>query len=82
MRSGDQVLYRFTDCAADVQDNVVQLEPATPQSTVPIEWDRTASSTETCTAERQQVPAGGAAYELAVRVGEQWGQTTAAFTLR
>lgn len=70
IRTGDQVVYRYTDCAADVQDNMVQLEPATPQSTVPIEWDRTASSVETCTAERPQVTAGGAAYNLSVRVGD------------
>lgn len=70
IRTGDDVVYRYTDCAADVQDNMVQLEPATPQSTVPIEWDRTASSVETCTAERPQVTAGGAAYSLSVRVGD------------
>ena len=60
IRAGDQVVYRWSDCAADVQDNVVQLQPDEPQSTVPVEWDRTASSIETCTAERPQVPAGGA----------------------
>ncbi len=70
IRTGDEVVYRYTDCAADVQDNMVQLEPATPQSTVPIEWDRTPSSIETCTAERSQVTAGGAAYNLNVRVGD------------
>ncbi|WP_144061068.1 hypothetical protein [Agrococcus pavilionensis] len=70
IRTGDEVVYRYTDCAADVQDNMVQLEPATPQSTVPIEWDRTPSSIETCTAERPQVTAGGAAYSLSVRVGD------------
>lgn len=70
IRTGDEVVYRYTDCAADVQDNMVQLEPATPQSTVPIEWDRTPSSIETCTAERPQVTAGGAAYNLSVRVGD------------
>ncbi len=70
IRAGDQVVYRWSDCAADVQDNVVQLEPDEPQSTVPVEWDRTASSIETCTAERPQVPAGGASYELSVRVGD------------
>lgn len=70
IRSGDEVVYRWSDCAADVQDNVVQLQPDEPQSTVPVEWDRTASSIETCTAERPQVPAGGASYELSVRVGD------------
>ncbi len=82
IRSGDEVVHRYTDCAADVQDDVVQLEPGAPQSTVPIEWDRTASSTETCGAERTQVPADGATYELVVRVGELTSQAPAQFTLR
>lgn len=82
VRAGDQVVYRFTDCAADVQDDVVQLEPATPQSSVPVEWDRTPSSTETCTAERDQVPADGATYELRVSVGGYASQGGATFVLR
>ncbi|ROR65961.1 hypothetical protein [Agrococcus jenensis] len=82
IRAGDQVVYRWSDCAADVQDNVVQLEPGVAQSTVPIEWDRTASSIETCTAERPQVDAGGATYTLAVRVGDYASQQSAQFVLQ
>ena len=70
VRTGDETVYRWSDCAADVQDNVVVLEPGTPQSTVPIEWDRTRSAADTCTSERGQVTAGGAAYNLSVRVGD------------
>ncbi len=70
IRTGDELVYRWSDCAADVQDNVVALQPGTPQSTMPIEWDRTRSSSDTCTAERPQVTAGGAAYNLSVRVGD------------
>jgi hypothetical protein len=81
IRTGDDVVYRYTDCAADVQDNVVQLEPATPQSTVPIEWDRTASSVATCTAERPQVTAGGAAYNFSVRVGDHASAESRQFIL-
>lgn len=81
IRAGDEVVHRWSDCAADVQDNVVQLAPGEPQSTVPVEWDRTASSVETCTAERPQVPAGGAAYELTVRVGDYVSQQSAEFIL-
>ncbi|MGM1028838.1 MAG: hypothetical protein ACQEWM_03065 [Actinomycetota bacterium] len=81
VRTGDQVVYRWSDCAADVQDNVVQLEPDAPQSTVPVEWDRTASSIETCTAERPQVAADGATYELAVRVGDYVSGQPATFVL-
>jgi len=70
IRTGDELVYRWSDCAADVQDNIVALQPGTPQSTMPIEWDRTRSSVDTCTAERPQVTAGGAAYNLSVRVGD------------
>ncbi len=70
IRTGDEVVYRWSDCAADVQDNVVALEPGTPQSTMPIEWDRTRSSADTCTTEQPQVTADGAAYNLSVRVGD------------
>ncbi len=81
IRAGDAVVHRWSDCAADVQDNVVQLEPGQPQSTVPVEWDRTASSIETCTAERPQVPADGAEYALTVRVGDYASQQSASFVL-
>ncbi|RWR25378.1 hypothetical protein D8Y24_02330 [Agrococcus lahaulensis] len=81
IRTGDQVVYRWSDCAADVQDNVVQLEPGAPQSTVPVEWDRTASSVDSCTAERPQVAAGGAAYSLSVRVGEYASTAATQFIL-
>jgi hypothetical protein len=82
IRTGDQVVYRWSDCAVDVQDNIVQLEPAAPQSTVPIEWDRTPSSAETCTAERPQVTAGGAAYNLSVRVGDYASSESRQFILQ
>lgn len=82
IRTGDEVVYRWSDCAADVQDNVVQLEPGAPQSTVPIEWDRTPSSIETCTAERPQVAAGGAAYSLSVRVGDYASREGVEFVLQ
>ena len=82
IRTGDQVVYRWSDCAADVEDNIVQLDPATPQSTVPIEWDRTASSSETCTSERPEVIAGGAAYNLSVRVGDYASSESRQFILQ
>lgn len=82
IRAGDTVVYRWSDCAADVQDNVVQLEPGVQQSTVPIEWDRTPSSIETCTAERPQVAAGGATYDLTVRVGDYASRQSVQFVLQ
>lgn len=81
IRTGDELVYRWSDCAADVQDNVVALEPGTPQSTVPIEWDRTRSSTETCTSEGEQVTAGGAAYNLSVQVGDYSSRDSRQFIL-
>lgn len=79
--TGDELVYRWSDCAADVHDNVVTLEPGTPQTTVPIEWDRTRSSAESCTSEREQVTAGGAAYNLGVQVGDYSSQETRQFIL-
>ncbi|WP_206448234.1 hypothetical protein [Agrococcus sp. KRD186] len=70
IRTGDELVYRWSDCAADVQDSVATLEPGAPQTTVPIEWDRSRSSADTCTSERPQVTAGGAAYNLSVQVGD------------
>ncbi|GEK81152.1 hypothetical protein [Agrococcus baldri] len=81
IRTGDEVVYRWSDCAADVQENVVAIEPGQPQTTVPIEWDRTRSSADTCTAEREQVTAGGAAYNLSVRVGDFSSQEDRQFIL-
>lgn len=81
IRTGDEVVYRWSDCAVDVQDNVVALEPGTPQSTMPIEWDRTRSSADTCTTEQPQVTAGGAAYNLSVRVGDYASSESRQFIL-
>lgn len=81
IRTGDELVYRWSDCAADVQDSVATLEPGAPQTTVPIEWDRTRSSVDTCTAEREPVTAGGAAYNLSVQVGDYASQESRQFIL-
>ncbi len=81
IRTGDELVYRWSDCAADVQDDVVALDPGVPQSTMPIEWDRTRSSTATCGAEREPVTADGAAYNLSVRVGDFSSQESRQFIL-
>ncbi|SDS22016.1 hypothetical protein SAMN04489719_1819 [Agrococcus carbonis] len=81
IRTGDEVVYRWTDCATDVSDNVVALQPGAPQSTVPIEWDRTRSSSDACSGEGQPVTAGGAAYWLSVSVGEYTSQDERQFIL-
>ena len=81
IRTGDELVYRWTDCRTDVQDNVATLEPGAPQSTVPIEWDRTRSSPESCAGEGQPVTAGGAAYNLSVQVGDFTSQESRQFIL-
>jgi len=47
----------------------VLLEPNVAQTSSPITWDRTRSSTTTCDTERPAVTAGGATYSLQVTVG-------------
>ncbi len=67
--SGDEIYWLSTDCQVDAIDAEVSLTPGTPvSSSVPIVWDRTRSSVETCDGPREAVPAGGASYHLAVSV--------------
>ncbi|WP_448005957.1 hypothetical protein [Agromyces bauzanensis] len=67
--SGEEVYWLSTDCQVDPIDAEVSLTPGTPvSSSVPIVWDRTRSSVETCDGPREAVPAGGASYHLAVSV--------------
>lgn len=68
VRTGEQVVFRSTDCPVDQVDQIVELAPGVPQRTLPITWDRTASSPETCASPRDPVTAGGASYHLAVAV--------------
>lgn len=67
--SGDEVYWLSTDCQVDAIDAEVSLTPGAPvSSSVPIVWDRTRSSAETCDGPREAVPAGGASYHLSVSV--------------
>ena len=67
--SGEEVYWRSSDCQVDPIDAEVSLTPATPiSSTVPIVWDRTRSSVDTCGGPREAVPSGGASYHLSVVV--------------
>lgn len=69
IKSGDEVYWTSTDCQTDQIDAEVLLQPGTPiSSSVPIIWDRTRSSLETCDGPREAVPAGGASYHLGVSV--------------
>lgn len=67
--SGSEQYWISTDCQVDAIDAEVSLTPGTPvSSSVPIIWDRTRSTPETCNGARETVPAGGASYHLAVTV--------------
>lgn len=68
VRTGDQVVYRSEDCPVDEVDQIVELAPGVPQRTLPVTWDRTASSPETCASPREQVVGGGASYHLSITV--------------
>lgn len=81
IRTGDELVYRWSDCALDVQDAVVALEPGTPRSSVPFQWDRTRSSADACGQPGEEVAAGGAAYNLSVQVGEFAGSEPRQFIL-
>ncbi|SIN91807.1 hypothetical protein [Agromyces cerinus] len=67
--SGAEQYWTSTDCMVDAIDAEVSLTPGTPvSSSVPIIWDRTRSTPDTCSGARETVPAGGASYHLAVTV--------------
>jgi len=67
--SGSETYWTSTDCQVDAIDAEVSLTPGTPvSSSVPLIWDRTRSTPETCSGARETVPAGGASYHLAVTV--------------
>jgi len=67
--SGDEAYWTSTDCQTSPSDAEITLEPGDPiSSSVPIIWDRTRSSTDTCDGPREAVPADGASYHLDVTV--------------
>ncbi|MDQ0576479.1 hypothetical protein [Agromyces albus] len=82
IKSGEEVYWTSTDCQVDPIDAEVSLQPGTPiSSSVPIIWDRTRSSTETCDGPRESVPAGGASYHLGVSVAGFAADETKQFLL-
>ena len=69
IKSGEELYWTSTDCQVDAIDAEVSLTPgAAISSAVPIIWDRTRSSPETCDGPRETVPANGASYHLSVSV--------------
>lgn len=69
IKSGDETYWTSTDCQTSPSDAQITLEPNDPiSSAVPIIWDRTRSSVDTCDGAREAVPGGGASYHLDVTV--------------
>ncbi|MFJ2543962.1 hypothetical protein [Microbacterium sp. NPDC087589] len=76
--SGSDVWWTSTDCQENPSSMVATLTAgATVTSKVPVIWDRTRSSVETCADEnRPRAPGGGASYHVAVEIGGFKGTTT------
>lgn len=68
--SGSEQYWSSKDCQSGAVDAPVILQPNVPQSTTPIAWDRTRSSTSTCEGDRPKVPGGGASYHLNITLGD------------
>lgn len=79
--SGDDQVWRSTDCQENAESLAVILEPGEPLESEGIQWDRTRSSPETCDITRDPVGAGGASYHLRVSAAEVQGTGTAQFLL-
>jgi hypothetical protein len=76
--SGADVWWRSTDCQENPSSMVATLAAgATVASKVPVVWDRTRSSVETCAQEnRPRAPGGGSSYHVAVEIGGFAGAAT------
>ncbi|RGE20296.1 hypothetical protein [Leucobacter sp. wl10] len=79
--SGDDQVWRSTDCQKNAKSLAVVLDPGKPLETEGIKWDRTRSSPETCDITRDPVAAGGASYHLRVSAAGAQGTGTAQFLL-
>jgi hypothetical protein len=79
--SGSETYWDSKDCQTAPVDSAQVLEPGKPLTTPAIAWDRTRSSTTTCSASRPPVPAGGASYHLTVKLGDITSKVTAQFLL-
>jgi hypothetical protein len=80
--SGTDRIWDSKDCQTGAVDAQVILDPNKPKTTPTIPWDRTRSSTSTCSStSRPAVTAGGASYHLGVKVGTLASKSTAQFIL-
>jgi hypothetical protein len=79
--SGSETYWDSKDCQTGAVDAPTVLKAGQALSTPTITWDRTRSSTTTCSASRPPVTAGGASYHLTVKVGDITSKETAQFLL-
>ncbi len=79
--SGSETYWDSKDCQTGAVDSPTVLKAGQVLSTPAIPWDRTRSSTSTCSASRSPVTAGGASYHLSVKLGDIVSKDTAQFLL-
>lgn len=79
--SGEDQVWRSTDCLKNPTNVAVILDPKKPETTEALPWDRTRSSPETCDITRDPVTAGGASYHLRASAAGVTSQDTAQFLL-
>ena len=79
--SGADPIWNSRDCQSGATSTPQVLPPGETLSTTPFAWDRTRSSTTTCTSERPQVTGGGATYRLSVELGEAKSESDKPFLL-
>jgi hypothetical protein len=80
--SGADQIWSSKDCQTAPVAAKQVLQPGKTLSTTPFAWDRTRSSTTTCTGSRPAVTAGGASYHLQVQVGDAKSADTKQFVLQ
>jgi hypothetical protein len=80
--SGTDQIWSSKDCQTAPTATSETLQPGKTVSTTPLAWDRTRSSTTTCSGSRPAVTAGGASYHLGVQVGAAKSKTSKQFVLQ
>jgi hypothetical protein len=77
--SGTDRIWSSKDCQTSRTSTPQVLQPGVPLSTTPFAWDRTRSSTDTCTGSRPAAVAGpdGPTYRLQVKLGTVESETVA-----
>lgn len=79
--SGSDQVWLSTDCQKQADHRDVILEPGKKLRTEPLIWDRTRSTPDTCTSDREPVGADGASYHLSVAAGGAESRRSAQFLL-